>query len=1012
MDAPDRHPTERRSEAAASIQNALRSNAEFLDLGGFGLRSLPPDFGELSSLRRVELRGNALVSIPESISHLVDAGCEFLHADISRLPRIASQTPVASAPIRNTVPRDTPPPGLRRTHRSASSSQGTGSSSTKDLPLHLVFGSADVVENLLERGKPFDFRGVEAKYEPKTSLIHMSFRRAYVPIQFDIQLSSDRKRVISTDQFKSLVECTWRMDFVKSGLLNARLFTAPAKPVLPDETKRLIVDDVTRRFVRWNSSRSLGVHQYNGALKPHHRVLALMMDSLYARAFESGINEESELPSDHELDLLFQEILDTLSRQLLPPSMRARLQPLKYNAFHPCLRVTLQTLNTGFNGVPALRALASEHRWRLLVDRNIIEILERHGINPENPLLAFIFDTDRHYASRLASGWQFALSITGEPVTVDTSIEIHTVGTGSALTNPLDTTGLRFGAYCTPQGMRRIADNMRVIADLGFMTMFETAGSTYNQPIRGTAFKLEDTLIDDPLPQDRASRIEAATVRELIEKDLLHDTVPLQHFMFQRKDQRGLNWTGPDKLRLAMEAFMAPVQALLESMQTANERPASDVIRRTIAEAYLGEEMLHAMFDGNYRLWGILEKNRWYAKAGEGLTLVRDPNLSDGCSIEEAAAMDKEGQEYVAFLSTQFKDTVESDPAYFDFSELAQLVRDRRIPAIQEKVVAARLYRKRGPKTSDIRKLIDIAIETRQPLQIKTMLTELPGFDAEEVEPGETPLLEAVAKAGDQDFCAHLFSIGADPETLAGVSGLSPEIVELVATARTIRVFADEIVNSGGDEFLFSALKSHNVPAIKSILAGRLKPAIDGGNAIDHFLSALTGRRDMEMFAILAVAREELREHGSRLYTSGEMKIRRRGEAGPASLLNQAASHPGRLGLLRALLYCISGYDIPAELKLEILLEPDHEGSSPLHKAVKAANDNAFQVVLRFVNALNIPAEKKLEALTSTDGDGKCALAYQEGTPGARMVDMARDWIRGLPLSEQMKRDAELGMLQ
>ena len=96
--------------AADRIRAALDSNAAHLNLGGCLLRTLPPNIGGLSSVRTIQLSGNALVSLPESISRLIDRGCQVWNVDISALPRTLNPSSASSATLpTNPIRRDSPP---------------------------------------------------------------------------------------------------------------------------------------------------------------------------------------------------------------------------------------------------------------------------------------------------------------------------------------------------------------------------------------------------------------------------------------------------------------------------------------------------------------------------------------------------------------------------------------------------------------------------------------------------------------------------------------------------------------------------------------------------------------------------------------------------------------------------------------------------------------------------------------------------------------------------------------
>jgi len=59
------------AEAERHIQKARETNAEYLDLGGFGLSEVPESIGQLAQLKGLSLYDNQLTVLPESIGQLV-----------------------------------------------------------------------------------------------------------------------------------------------------------------------------------------------------------------------------------------------------------------------------------------------------------------------------------------------------------------------------------------------------------------------------------------------------------------------------------------------------------------------------------------------------------------------------------------------------------------------------------------------------------------------------------------------------------------------------------------------------------------------------------------------------------------------------------------------------------------------------------------------------------------------------------------------------------------------------
>lgn len=546
-----------------------------------------------------------------------------------------------------------------------------------------------------------------------------------------------------------------------------------------------------------------------------------------------------------------------------------------------------------------------------------------------------------------------------------------------------------FGAESTPDGLLRIGENMRKIAEHGLETMLQYEGWTLLQ-YENTGMLYKGNILD-------RLEVESVTLgkpelQAAWGHDLLHriKRIPLGHAKFRRRE--ALYGRSEHRLMTAMNAFMKPVRALIdrvESSKAGGERPDTDEIREVICSVYLQEEMLHAMEDGNYRLWGLLEKNRWYAMAGEGLTLVYSPNQSDGASVSEAAAMDKEGQQFMARLTKDYEAKVKSDPHFFDMPRLQDLAIDGPTDALRDMVAAARLYSTRSPSQDRVHELILFALKNNAPLERQIILTELPNFDAE----GAPDVLDAAAKVGAKDFCAHLYATGADPDSLDSEAGIQPEILKLTQAARTIRRFADGLANLRGDPSMFMALRAHDMDEVSRLLEQHPFPSSDAGNDLAVFQEFLKQGSLFRAIGLYAVRREEVLRSALELDQGGGLK---------AALTGAYALHHLKPTLgLRLALHFLEELEIDPDSKLESLLATDAAGECVLHKVVKGSDESGFRHILDFIHALEIPARRKLDAVLATDKEGRSALDYLLGDSGARMARAAREWIDKLPESEE-----------
>ena len=129
--------------------------------------------------------------------------------------------------------------------------------------------------------------------------------------------------------------------------------------------------------------------------------------------------------------------------------------------FEPRARETLHTLYVDFDDLPGLKDIAPDQRWRLVVDRQKIDMLEKHGIDTSNPLLCFLFDQERAYAHGLVNDWKFIAQSLAEGRELDVAL-IEELAGSPPCDNPIS-----FGAHYTPAGRRALADHMEVLRRYG-----------------------------------------------------------------------------------------------------------------------------------------------------------------------------------------------------------------------------------------------------------------------------------------------------------------------------------------------------------------------------------------------------------------------------------------------------------------------------------------------------------------------------------------------------------------
>ena len=99
---PDSNPAAvRLTQAAADaayvlaqrrIQGARETQATFLDLGSLGLKTIPPEIGQLENLKTLILKGNELTHLPAELGQLENLTRLELHGNqLTRLPVVLGQ---------------------------------------------------------------------------------------------------------------------------------------------------------------------------------------------------------------------------------------------------------------------------------------------------------------------------------------------------------------------------------------------------------------------------------------------------------------------------------------------------------------------------------------------------------------------------------------------------------------------------------------------------------------------------------------------------------------------------------------------------------------------------------------------------------------------------------------------------------------------------------------------------------------------------------------------------------
>ena len=473
---------------------------------------------------------------------------------------------------------------------------------------------------------------------------------------------------------------------------------------------------------------------------------------------------------------------------------------------------------------------------------------------------------------------------------------------------------------------------------------------------------------------------------------------------FQRGPIPGRNEEEKEaKLRNAITRSLSPITHVLHKLEAAESeahKPTSAEVELAAARTFLDEHTLHSMDDGNFRLWGQVGPNLWFAKAGLGLSLLYDPRHSRGASYEEVVPMFHEGAKFCRLLSIEVRDAIKADPAAY-FAPLSAHVSEGRCAEVEELVTAARLYPDCSPPASMVRDLLETAIRTGQPLRIKSVLTQLPHFNLHVKDPGQRSWLAYSAMAGDHEFCSHLLRMGADPLDIGRDAELALHISRLLGMAQTLHKFLPRIQASNSAEWdsTFKALKSYDMGQLRAQME-EIRPAFSHENALHRFVGACATRQSKQALVILAAADSELRQHAASLPPE-ELKAALSGmdaRSGRSLLHRLIQAHDPHAAVFLAGLPVIL-MPHSAGLMLEIATE-GNSGEPLLHHAVNSDNLEATLAILDLIDQPAIPAEEKSKAYSLKDRQGSTAF---ELAADDRIATAIFERIAGLPAAGRLR---------
>lgn len=403
-----------------------------------------------------------------------------------------------------------------------------------------------------------------------------------------------------------------------------------------------IKEEAVERYVRWDRVAERVHTATAGHVREDHFLIALLMDGVQKH---HGKQHQIAVLSNEEADRLFRATLESVLDRVGPKHRLLSLDSLA--AFRPDMRATLEVLFKQFDRTPQLRDIGHAYRSRLLIDPQIIDGLERQGIDVANPLLAFIFDaspTDLGgYAHKLAKAWVQVMESSGRRVNIDLIDGVNATSSGQAIADRV----VRFGTHSSEAGRLRMAQFMTALHEENFETTMFKNGCAYRQQ-SGYAMRYE-IKGDLGIGKEMLPRI-YRTVEEVLAAEIGHD----DHFFggnvfiqFRREMRHSDAPSSQARQEERIKAIRARLSATLAKVDDLGSKTPQQAVL-AIAQCYLDCEFLHPLQNGNYRLFGLLLVNLLLARRGLPLAVIEDPNTSDGASYEEVAQMIVAGQARMA----------------------------------------------------------------------------------------------------------------------------------------------------------------------------------------------------------------------------------------------------------------------------------------------------------------------------------------------------------------------------
>lgn len=257
-------------------------------------------------------------------------------------------------------------------------------------------------------------------------------------------------------------------------------------------------------------------------------------------------------------------------------------------------------------------------QWHMCIDPKKVHharrLLDEHA---DNPLLPFLFDSQTAYLYGMLNSWRTSMDSLEKKLDATLVMDLYTACFPSGLDKPIEPS-------TSATELWLIKDNNMTTA--GCEQLLKFAAELRQQlPSYAVVGSKEDL-------RDYFNRLHKTPKGQSCEpKIAIHDKA----LLFRPE-------LSTENMRRAIQHF------ILQFKERCREDPLKTNRLRHIAELCQSLEQLHPFPDGNCRVFGVILLNHLLAREGLPLSMLEDPNILDGWSLDEVVEQIEKGQQRVA----------------------------------------------------------------------------------------------------------------------------------------------------------------------------------------------------------------------------------------------------------------------------------------------------------------------------------------------------------------------------